>query len=238
MLDTPGARLGAAALLVNAVTTILVFVRLRRTPDVFEDPFPDFETTARKAGFRGLVLVPLLWALLVLFDADLATVGLGGGAFEPIDAGVGVVLGLLVVLGSVVSGAVVDRLGWDADSTSWATLWPDSPREWAVYLPVAWVTPTVDATLYIGFVVGGLTSGATPAAFGVAAATALLSAGGSAWEGRGVVVRNLVVQLLLAFAFVVTRSLPVLAVALAVNAVAHGLQDNAAARYGTAAGAD
>lgn len=238
MLDSPGATLGAAALLANAVTTLLIFVRLRSTPDVFDDPFPDFETTARTAGVRALALVAMLVALVVLLDPGLATIGVSAGAFEPVDAGVGVVLGVVLVLASLASGAAVDRLGWDTDSASWTTFWPDTPREWAVYLPVAWLSSTVDATLYVAFVVGGLTTGTTPVAFAVATVTALLSAGGSAWEGPGVVARNAVVQLLLAFAFVLTRSWLVLAVALAVNAVAHGLQDNAEARYGTGAAAD
>jgi hypothetical protein len=238
MFDEPDLLLGAVALVINAATTVGILVRLRVSPDAYEGAFDSFRATAKQVTLRGVVLAFLLAALFALVGASPSAVGLDSGSATPMSVAAGLATGAALLVGGLASRATVTRLGWEADSTAWSTLWPDSPLEWAVYLPASWLSSAVDATVYVAFVVGGLTTGATPAAFGLAVVTAAVAGLKSAWEGPGVVVRSSATFLVLGVAFVLTRSWPALAVALAVNHVVYGLQDNAERRYGSAAAAD
>lgn len=238
MFDGPASLLGSLALLINAVTTVGVLVRLRVSPDAYEGTVETFRGAAKQVLVRGAALAVLLTALLDLVDASPSAVGLGAEAIAPRFVAAGLAAGVGVVVASLASRAAVDRLGWTADSATWTTFWPDSTLEWAVYLPASWLSTTADATLYVAFVVGGLTTGTTPVAFGLVAVSAVLAGGTSAWEGPGTVVRSATVYLVVGVAFVLTRSWLVLAVAMLVNNVVHGLRDNTEARYGTAAAGD
>ncbi|WP_440990985.1 hypothetical protein [Haloarchaeobius baliensis] len=238
MFDDPGFVLGAVALGINVATTVGVLVRLRLSPDAYDGAFETFRATAKQVVARGVALAFLLVVLFAVVGASPSAVGLGpeSATTQSVLAGVGT--GAALVLAAVASRAVVTRFGWEADSSAWATLWPDSPLEWAIYLPSSWLSSAVDTTIFVAFVLGGLTTGTTPTAYALAAVTALLAGGKSAWEGPGVVVRSSTTFLVLGVAFVLTRSWPVLAVALAVNHAVFGLQDNAEKRYGTATAAD
>ncbi|MFC4406972.1 hypothetical protein [Haloarchaeobius iranensis] len=230
--------LGIAALFINATTTAVILVRMYRTPEVYDEVFETFRATAKQAATRAVTLAFLVAVLFAVVGGPLSTVGIGAQQFTPASVVGGLFVGLAFVLASFASGMVADRFDWETDSAAWTTLWPDSTLEWVVYLPTAWLSTTVDATLYVAFVVGGLTMGTTPAAFGLAGVSAVLAGAKGAWEGPGIVFRTTTAFLVLGVAFVLTRSWLVLAVAILVNSVVHGLQDNAEARYGTAAGAD
>ncbi|WP_257298939.1 hypothetical protein [Haloarchaeobius sp. FL176] len=238
MFDHPELVLGAVALLINGASTAAILVRDRVNPDAYDVEGWTFRTAAKHLVARGVGLAVSLVFLFVLVGASPDAVGLGPESITPKFAVAGLVTGAGLVLAAVASSAAVDRFGWDATSAVWATLRPDSPLEWAVYLPASWLSATADTTLYVVFVVGGLTTGRTPVALGLAVLTALVAGTKGLSDGPGTAVWSSVTYLVVGVAFVLTRSWLVVAVAVLVNNGIFGFRTGTAERDATAVTSD